>query len=176
MGATTRVARLAALGHKRHSKPIYNMMSIKLPRPQYVVSDLIFSPFHPSKLWLNQTPIVPKRTYQRANRIRFEFLTIPPALDSPRSLSQSLRRSDFDIQFSRHSTSPFSRHSTLFQLAKKSSQAAQLPLLERKTSKFASPSPQIHSKTPPSVPKPLPFFSRFHLVKSLPCLFNKRGR
>src|ERR1700732_4739399 len=72
MGATTRVARLAALGHKRHSKPIYNMMSIKLPRPQYVVSGLIFSPFHPSKLWLNQPPYRSKRTYQRANTIRFD--------------------------------------------------------------------------------------------------------
>ena len=113
------------------------------------------------------------------------FLAIPPALNSRQSLSQSLRRSDFDLQFPlEFRPSLFSAfHLTFFSAfhpysnwPKNHRKLPNYPFWERKTSKFASPSPQIHSKTPPSVPKPLPFFSRFHLVKSLRCLFNKRGR
>src|SRR5258708_16985995 len=100
MGATARVARLADLGHKRYSKPIYNMMSIKLPHPPYVVFYLSFSPFHPCKLWLNQNPYRSKTNLPTSEyKSDSIFLAIPPALNSPRSLSQSLRRSDFDLQF-----------------------------------------------------------------------------
>lgn len=160
MGATTRVARLAALGHKRHSKPIYNMMSIKLPRPQYVVSGLIFLAIPPLQALAKSTPYRSKTNLPTSKyKSDSMFLTIPPALNSPRSLSQSPRRSDFDLQYPlKFRPSLFSPFHPLFQLAKKSSKAAQLPLLERKTPKFASPNPQIHSKTPPLGPKTPSFF------------------
>ena len=85
------------------------------------------------------------------------FLTIPPALNSARSLSQSLRRSDFDLRlrlkfrpsffspFHLIFFSPFHLYSNWPKIVKS---CPITPFWNEKRRKFASPSPEIHSKAP----------------------------